>query len=181
VCIVNDDLQPVPAGEVGELCLSGLQVAMGYWNDLILSEEKFCAINVEMGPFANRWYRTGDMVCKADGGNMIFKGRIDDQIKIMGFRVELGEIEQAARKMDKVDVAAAVFCKETSVGEKVINLFVSGENLVETDIRNSIEELLPKYMVPKNIIIVDEMPINSSDKIDKEALKKIIFQDLNND
>jgi amino acid adenylation domain-containing protein len=171
-CIVDDDLTPVPPGTIGELCLAGGQVAPGYWNNPELSAEKFCRINA--GDPERIWYRTGDVALEAEDGNLVFKGRVDDQVQVSGYRVELGDIEQAARQSAGVTAAASVYVAEAGARNKAIFMFVVGRDLRPEAIRAELGNLLPAYMRPKEIFVIEQMPQNKNGKTDKTALKQML-------
>lgn len=158
--------------EEGELCLSGEQVTLGYWNNPSKTAEVF-------GTTKNgkKFYRTGDL-CKIDeAGNFLYLGRIDNQVKIDGHRVELEEIEFHTR----------VFCKDQQVvatlntseaGFHFIVLFIEGEKDLRKGLEEHLKKRLPDYMVPKEIITVSLFPLNSNGKIDRKALTNKYLQNL---
>jgi D-alanine--poly(phosphoribitol) ligase subunit 1 len=150
--------------EEGELCLRGEQVTLGYWNNPSKTAEVFGTTTD-----GERFYRTGDL-CKIDrDGSFLFLGRIDNQVKIDGHRVELEEIEFHARAFcgDQQVIAAA---RRSEVGSHVILLFVEGENDVREGMREHLRKHLPEYMVPREMITVSRFPLNSNGKIDRKAV-----------
>jgi amino acid adenylation domain-containing protein len=150
--------------EEGELCLSGDQVTLGYWNNPSKTAEAFGAtISGE------KFYRTGDL-CKMDGsGDFLYLGRIDNQVKVDGHRVELEEVEFHARVFcEDHQVVAAVTTSE--VGSHVIVLFVESERVQRTDLTEYLRTQLPEYMIPKEIVPVRAFPLNSNGKVDRKAL-----------
>ncbi len=158
--------------EEGELCLSGEQVTLGYWNNPSKTAEAF-------GTTKNgkKYYRTGDL-CKIDqAGNFLYLGRIDNQVKIDGHRVELEEIEFHTRTFcgDK-QVIAAVNTNE--VGLHFILLFIETEEDVKRGLEDHLRKHLPAYMIPTEIITVSLFPLNSNGKTDRKALKNKYLQKL---
>ena len=156
----------------GELCLTGEQVTLGYWNNAAKTAEVF-------GTTKNgkKFYRTGDL-CKIDpAGNFLYLGRIDNQVKIDGHRVELEEIEFHARVFCKdKQVVAAVNTSET--GSHYILLFIESEKDLKEGLEEHLKMHLPDYMIPKEIIIVSLFPLNSNGKTDRKALIKKQLQTL---
>jgi amino acid adenylation domain-containing protein len=148
----------------GELCLSGDQVTLGYWNNPSKTAEAFGATNS-----GEQFYRTGDL-CKVDrAGNFLYLGRIDNQVKVDGHRVELEEVEFHARVLcGDQQVVAAVTTSE--VGSHFIVLFVESERPLRPDLTESLRRHLPEYMIPKEIVPVSPFPLNSNGKIDRKVL-----------
>ena len=168
--IVDENLKRVPVGAPGELCVAGRQVARGYHN----LPEKTASVFVP-NPFATckdeeRLYHTGDMVRMKGDGNIEYIGRIDSQIKINGFRVELGEIEGAVLKRDGVGEVAAIPVDQSGV--TYIAVYYTGAEYKEEDWKAFLSPLLPEYMVPAFYTHLDKMPVTPGGKIDKRALPK---------
>jgi D-alanine--poly(phosphoribitol) ligase subunit 1 len=150
--------------EEGELCLSGDQITRGYWNDPSKTAAVFGTTKT-----AKKFYRTGDL-CKIDQvGNFLYLGRIDNQVKIEGHRVELEEIEFHARGFvgDKQVVAAV---HTTEAGFHFILLFIESEGDLRKGLEEYLKQHLPGYMIPKEIITVSRFPLNSNGKIDRRSL-----------
>lgn len=171
--VVDENLKRVPVGAPGELCLAGRQVARGYHN----LPEKTAAVFVP-NPFAvckdeERLYHTGDMVRMKGDGNMEYIGRIDSQIKINGFRVEMGEIEGAVLKRGGIIEAAAIPVEQSNV--TYIAAYYTGEEYPEESWREFLSPLLPEYMIPAFYTHLDEMPVTPGGKIDKRALPKPVI------
>jgi amino acid adenylation domain-containing protein len=169
--IVDDDLRAVAPGSPGELLVCGPQTAPGYWRDAEKTNERFVRLD---GPEFEglRFYRTGDRVMRLAGGDYVYLGRVDHQLKILGHRVELGEIEAVLRQAAAVDEAVAVGWPVVGAGAEGIAAFLTGSNLDVARIKASAQERLPDYMVPKQIIVVDRMPVNPNGKTDRNALLK---------
>jgi len=148
----------------GELCLIGDQVAAGYWNDPSKTADAFGTTRS-----GKKFYRTGDL-CKIDqADNFLYLGRIDNQVKIEGHRVELEEIEHHARTFcGDNQVVAVAETSETGLG--FILLFVETEAEPDTGLDQYLRARLPDYMVPRGITAVDRFPLNSNGKVDRKAL-----------
>ena len=171
--IVDDELKPVARGECGELCVAGPQTFAGYWRNPEATAAAFFDIATGDGPPA-RFYRTGDIVRALDGGDLVFIGRRDHQVKLSGYRVELGEIEAALRAQPGVVEAAALAWPPGSIpAEKIISA-VSGNALNGDALRSRLLEVLPAYMVPSRIHLVEAMPRTSSGKLDRRTLSEVL-------
>ncbi len=165
--IVDSELREVEPGAAGELLVSGPQVALGYWRDPERTAESFV---VPPGRQA-RHYRTGDRVRRPRGeGPIRYLGRIDDQIKIRGVRVELGEIEAALRDETGVDAVAAVGWPRTISGADGIEAFIADPAVDAKALKARLEARLPGHMVPRKLHLLDELPLNANGKIDRPAL-----------
>lgn len=169
-CVIGADRKAVPTGDYGELCLSGSQVTTGYWNNTEKTREQFVRLS-EMGNTV--WYRTGDLVREDDRGCLYYLGRIDHQIKIRGYRVELQEIESVLRKVCGIEQVVSLPLPSRSGGVDGVVAFVSGMKELDSDrVLNSCSELLPDYMVPKKIYPIEELPLNANGKVDRPKLTK---------
>ncbi|MBR5773794.1 MAG: amino acid adenylation domain-containing protein, partial [Clostridia bacterium] len=156
-------------GMPGELCVAGEGVARGYLNRPELTAEKFID-----NPFGEgKLYRSGDLAKWLPDGTLEYLGRIDDQIKIRGFRVELGDIDAAIRNLDEVE-DCAVIAKNDASGEKAIYAYiVSDTQIILSTVRDRLREVLPEYMIPSYMGQIDELPITSNGKLDRRALPEI--------
>jgi acyl carrier protein len=167
----------VPIGEQGELCIGGRGVARGYLNRPDLTAEKFVADPFSPDPEA-RLYRTGDRARYLPDGNIEFCGRIDHQIKLHGYRVELGEIEAALREQDAVQ-DAVVLAPEDESGEKQLVAYVSASPpLTPATLREHLKARLPQYMVPSAFVLRESLPLTLNGKIDRQALASVPFENL---
>jgi non-ribosomal peptide synthetase component F/acyl carrier protein len=165
VYVLNRQLRPVPAGVVGELFVGGLGLARGYLRRPELTAEKFVP-----DPFATesgaRLYRTGDLVRWRADGTLEYVGRRDEQVKVRGYRVELGEIEAALRALSGVQD-----CVVVHHGSQLLAYVVSAvEELNVAQLRARLKERLPDYMVPGQLLQLPCLPLTASGKIDKRAL-----------
>lgn len=164
--IIREDGSLVEGEEKGELCVAGEQITPGYWNN---PEKNASSFFMREGM---RYYHTGDLCYWDNSGNIMYSGRIDQQAKIQGFRVELGEIEYHARQFYKNGhrVMAIAFQNEQNLTE--IALFVESQH---EDVKPLIEYLrgkMPQYMIPTRILFEPSFPLNKSEKVDRNALKQ---------
>lgn len=169
--IVNDALELLLPGVEGELLIGGPGVAVGYLKRDELTAEKFIANPFESDGGDPILYRSGDAVLVDDNGDIAFRGRIDDQIKIRGFRVELGEIEAALSHQRNIRHAAVSLRNETGVDELVAFVVTGSELPDPRELRGNLRETLPPYMVPSRYEVVETLPRLSSGKVDRKALK----------
>jgi len=153
----------------GELCIGGAGLAQGYLNQPEQTAERFIA-NPFSKDSAERLYRTGDLARFLPDGNIEFLGRIDHQVKIRGFRVEPAEIEAALRKHAGIRQTAIVPYEDPSGEKRLAAYFVSAQALAPEDLRRSLTEQLPEYMVPSAFVRVDEIPLTANGKVDLKAL-----------
>ena len=165
--VVGDDLLEVPPGGEGELLVAGPQVSAGYWRD----PERTAAAFVVPPGRREVHYRTGDRVRRpVGGGPLCFLGRRDHQIKVLGHRVELGEVEAALRDASGVDAVVAVGWPRTATGATGIVGFI-GDTTVDGDrVLELVRGRLPSYMVPRELRVLAEIPLNANGKMDRGAL-----------
>ncbi|HJR08153.1 MAG TPA: amino acid adenylation domain-containing protein [Pyrinomonadaceae bacterium] len=172
VYLLDEHLQPVPAGLRGELYTGGEGVARGYFNRPELTAERF--IPDPFGTAAGaRLYRTGDLCRFGSDGRIEFLGRSDTQVKLRGFRIELGEIEAPLARHEEVKEAVAVILKDEMSGDKRIVAYVvaAHEGGVGVDaLRGHLKEKLPDYMIPAAFVMLDALPLTANGKIDRAAL-----------
>ena len=181
--VVDGRNQPVEVGVEGELCLTGPQRFAGYWRAPHLTRSRTVSID------GIDYYRTGDRVVD-DGDRLHFLGRFDDQVQVMGHRVELGEIEAAARSLPEVIDAIAVplpfgVAPVTGVGLAVTVVDDRGNAAPQAEaeairdrrrrLRREVAELLPSYMAPRRIDIFDRFPLNANGKIDRRRVGEQAF------
>ncbi|MFJ2995779.1 amino acid adenylation domain-containing protein, partial [Pandoraea sp. NPDC087047] len=164
--VLDADLNPVPQGATGELYLSGAGLARGYAARPGQTAERFVAHPQHVG---ERMYRTGDKVRLLADGSVAFLGRVDDQLKIRGYRVEPGEVRRAILALAGV-TQAEVLPGEADDGRTMLCAYVVGEGIDALTIRASLSASLPDYMVPASIVRLDAMPLNANGKIDRKAL-----------
>jgi len=158
--------QELPSGVAGELWIGGDGVADGYWNRAELTAERF--LKTDDGVF----YRTGDLVRHMPDGRLEFHGRLDNQVKVRGHRIELGEIEAALGSLEQVkDAAVTVF--ESGSSDKRLVAFATtapGHTIDPKEVRMQVGEMLPEFMTPSQVVILDVMPETPNGKIDRKAL-----------
>jgi amino acid adenylation domain-containing protein len=167
--VAGDGLREVPAGETGELLLSGPQVVEGYWQDEGATARAF--VSVDGRPY----YRTGDRVRRPDGGGpLLYLGRLDNQIKVLGHRVELGEVEAAIREETGIDAVAAVGWPKSPTGAGGIAAFVGDARVDVAALKTRLAARLPGYMVPRELHLLAELPLNANGKWDRGALIRLL-------
>lgn len=166
--IVNVDLKFLPPEDEGELVVSGRQVARGYFNDPDLTARQFPVINGE------RWYRTGDLAYQDSTGAFHHLGRIDNQVKILGNRVELEEVEAHLREIIETDLIAAVPWPISDGHAAGIVAFHCKPGVSRDFVREKMKLRVPEYMIPQRVHQVDALPLSTSGKIDRKALVRFL-------
>ncbi len=157
---------------LGELALTGPCVGLGYYNDEERSQKSF--VQNPNKKFQQRMYKTGDVVERAQNGYLHFKGRVDNQIKHMGYRIELEEVEAAFSSLAYINEVGVVY-EKLSPELGFIKAFVSVNKAIEgPEILQDIKLILPAYMLPKNITILEVLPKNSNGKIDRNKIKELV-------
>ncbi|KAF9344274.1 hypothetical protein BGX34_005828, partial [Mortierella sp. NVP85] len=169
VYLLDDHLQPVPMGAVGELYIGGVGVARGYLNRPELTAKAFLSDPFVEGKDA-RMYKTGDLARYLPDGNIIFLGRNDHQVKIRGFRVELGEVEARLNEHSLVQSAAVIAAGEGGGKNLVAYVVARKDDQLLHALRSHLTSCLPEYMVPAAIVRLDSLPINSNGKLNHKAL-----------
>jgi len=174
IYIVDDDLNPVPVGETGELCISGVCLAHGYLNTPELTADKFKQnpFTVERKSRYTRLYMSGDWARYLNDGYIEFFGRKDNQVKIDGVRIELGEIESILLQHPGI-IEAVVLCKILENNNKLLAAFVVplDMNSIDSDtVRNYLSSRAANVMIPGIIKIVEKLPLTANNKVDKENL-----------
>jgi amino acid adenylation domain-containing protein len=167
VRVVDESLREVPPGVAGELVLHGPQVVDGYFDDDAATARAFANV-----PGLGRAYRTGDRVVAGPDGTLSFLGRLDSQIKVLGHRVELEEVEAVIREEAEAD-AIAVGWPRTEAGAAGIVALVAG-TIEPSVLRRRLAERLPDYMVPREIRLVPELPLNPNGKRDRRAAADLL-------
>ena len=171
IYLLDSQLQPVPVGVKGQLCIAGGGLARGYLNHPAATGEKFIPhpFSTERGA---RLYLTGDMARFLPDGNIEFLGRDDGQVKIRGFRLELGEVEAALLEHEQVTQAVAV-AREHARGEKRLVAYVvpqGGATLTSAELGRYLLDRLPPYMLPSAFVQLESLPLTANGKVDRSAL-----------
>jgi D-alanine--poly(phosphoribitol) ligase subunit 1 len=170
--VVLDGDVGVPTGEVGELCLMGPQLALGYYNDPERTAAAFVQ-NPLVRSLPQRMYRTGDLVREVDG-MLHFVGRKDNQIKHLGYRIELEEIEAAINRLGYVVQSAVVYKRVRESFGHIVGYVATGTAAItDEQLRRDLGALLPAYMVPNRFVISSELPKNANGKVDRAHLKEL--------
>jgi amino acid adenylation domain-containing protein/non-ribosomal peptide synthase protein (TIGR01720 family) len=171
VYVLDEGQQLVGVGVSGELCIGGLGVGRGYLGQAALTAEKFIP-HPFSGVAGARLYRSGDVVRYRGAGELEFMGRVDDQVKVRGHRVELGEVEAALRQERGVKEAAVVVRGEQAGEKQLVGYVVSDDEewLGEVELKARLRARLPEYMVPSVVVKLAEMPVNRRGKLDRQAL-----------
>ena len=164
VAIFDDSQRRVPDGTPGEIAMRGPQVGIGYFGAPEQTADRFRVIDGE------RWYLTGDLGSRDPDGTFHHLGRVDNQVKVKGNRIELEEVEAHLRRAGGTDLVAAVAWPVTFGSAEGLVGFLAGTALGPTEIINTMLKSLPRYMVPTEIRVVDELPRNINSKIDRRAL-----------
>ena len=173
-CVVDENLLPVFLGTLGELCLGGSQVCKGYYSDPDKTKQQFIKINNG----GKIWYRTGDLVIENEDGCLNYIGRIDNQVKILGHRVELQEIDHALRRASSEELAVAIAWPLNSASaEGVVGFIPNSCERNEAEIIEECKKTLPAYMAPSRIVFIKNIPLNGNAKIDRLQLQNILKQE----
>jgi amino acid adenylation domain-containing protein len=174
VYVLDEFLNPVGFGLPGEICVAGDGVGCGYINDSVLTEQKFVGNPFSAGA-PTRLYRTGDLARFSSDGTLEFIGRVDHQVKVRGYRIDLGDIESNLRQHKEVK-EAVVLSKTFSDQDQRLVAFVvprhrgGSRDQTGSQLRSFLKERLPEYMVPNDVVILEEMPLNPNGKTDRNIL-----------
>ncbi len=170
--VLDENLNPLPIGAQGELCIAGEGIARGYLNEPAVTAEKFVAD--PFGAPGSRMYRTGDIVISNPDGTLTFLGRNDSQIKLRGYRIDLEEIRRCLEQLDEVQ-QSFVTTVENRQRRRIVAYVTMSQSLSEAEIKTHLStELLP-FMVPDHIIFLDVLPLTQNGKVDERSLPKPNF------
>jgi amino acid adenylation domain-containing protein len=165
--VTDGNLRPVPAGGEGELLIAGAGVALGYFQNALLTAEKFLADPNMPG---ERMYRTGDQVRLLADGRIEFIGRLDQQIKLRGYRIELGEIESSLMTCAGVREAVVVLRKDEAEDPFLVGFYTATNGVTHLLLRETLSKQLPAYMVPRYFVRLEAFPLTPNGKTDRRAL-----------
>lgn len=173
VMLLDDNLKPVPDGEPGEICVRGIGLAHGYYNE----PEKTDAVFVKNPNvlYNDYIYKTGDIGIRNADGDIVFQARKDGQIKHMGYRIELGEIERGLNSLEEI---VSAICFYDSARDRIVCCYEGKPDGKE--IAKLLSGILPKYMIPNIYRNVEKMPSTPNGKIDRVSLKEEYFNEENN-
>ncbi|MBR2189610.1 MAG: amino acid adenylation domain-containing protein [Eubacterium sp.] len=172
ICLMDEQQHRIhEQGKIGEICVEGTGLALGYYNNPEKTKESFI-LDPETPGYQNVVYRTGDLGYYDETGALMFANRSDSQIKHMGHRIELGEVEAALNAIDFVTIACCIYDAER---EKIICVFQS-ETGDKKQIVGELAKMLPKYMWPNRYLKYDQIPMNSHGKIDRALLKQELLK-----
>ena len=177
VYVLDPLLRPVPVGIPGELHLGGMGVARGYLNRADLTAEKFIP-NPFSSQVGQRLYKTGDVVRYRSDGELQYLGRIDHQVKVRGFRIELEEVEQAIRSHENVSDAVVIATEDANSNNRLVAYVVAARDteLTGSEVREFLTRQLPAYMVPSAFAMLDSLPLMPNGKLDRQALPRVAAQ-----
>ena len=176
VFLLKEDDSIAGIGEVGELCIRGSGLSRGYWNDMARTKEAFIPNPLNPTP-EDRIYRTGDLALLNKDGNYEFLGRKDTQVKCMGYRIDVTEIENALISSMHIKDAAVVLRRSEEYDViQLVALVVTGSNSSQNDLREKLNNSIPAYMMPHQFLSVGHIPRTSRGKIDRKAISKSLSQ-----
>jgi amino acid adenylation domain-containing protein len=166
ILLLDENGSEVGAGHVGEIAVKSRYIALGYWRRPRLTREKFITMGDE------RLYLTGDLGSKRPDGCLIYRGRKDSQVKVRGYRIEIGEVEGALLDVENI-CNAAVVVREDSPGEQRLMAYIVPEKQpapTATALRRALRDRLPEFMIPAVFVVLDAMPVTPNGKLDRNAL-----------
>lgn len=170
--ILDDSLSPAPYGLTGEICIAGIGVGSGYIKNELANAKSFFVKS--FGGVEQRYYRTGDYGKYQEDGNLVCFGRADNQVKIRGMRVDLGDIESALAKNDHIKTAVVVAIEDEIRGMTLVAYLVlkEGAKLCKSELKKNMADQVPVHMIPAEIVVKTSIPITVNGKIDRKKLEK---------
>ncbi len=169
--IVDEHFREVEPGRDGELLMTGPQLSLGYWQDGEKTRRAFVPVAGKNGTY----YRTGDRVRRpAVNKPLVYLGRLDNQIKVLGHRVELGEVEAAVRQVSGLEGVVALGWPTTESGADGIEVFLETDSFDTRALVSQLKGKLPVYMLPRNVLVLRRFPLNTNGKYDRKALQLIL-------
>lgn len=163
-------IRPEDRGAVGELCVRGTCLSVGYYKDPERTRAAFVQ-NPLNDRYEEKIYRTGDLASYNEYSEIVYVGRKDFQIKHLGYRIELGEIETAVSSLEDIDRCCCVYDQKHS---RIVLFLTSQREIVKTEIQEGASKLLPEYMIPEKVVQLEEMPLNANGKIDRVKLREML-------
>lgn len=161
--VMDESMHMVPQGAAGELCIAGEGVGREYLNNPAMTEEKFVTVD------GVRMYRTGDLVRWSDDGNIIYLRRMDNQVKLRGLRIEIGEIETVLSRYEGIDTSA-VAVQEVNGVQMLCAYYTATQDISETDLKHFLGESLTDFMVPEIYVRMDTLPLTPNGKVNRRIL-----------
>jgi len=174
VVLVDENNRIVPQGQVGEICICGAGVARGYLNQPELTAQSF---QEDRRVCATRFYKSGDLARELPDGNLQFVGRLDNQLKLRGYRVELGEIEYAIRDFGQVRETCVDARQVTGNHKQVVAYYVADTQIDPKQLEAHLKKQLPSYMIPMFYVQLEQFTMNAHGKIDRTALPTPLAED----
>ncbi len=175
MAIVDAEKKFLPASERGELALAGPQITAGYLGDDLLTARRLQMLD-HPSCVPMTWYLTCDMAFEDENGEFHHLGRIDNQVKILGHRVELEELDAHLRRICGVDTVATVAWPVNEGLAEGIVAFVSESKIALNHIRSTLQECLPPWVLPREILSIEEIPLTANGKIDRKALLNLLSE-----
>ena len=171
--MLGEDLKAVKDGCKGELCITGPNISPGYYNEPTLTAEKFIQ-NPEIKGYPSIIYRTGDLVVE-DNGLLHFAGRVDNQIKHMGYRIEVEEIEAAIHGIEGVEQCVVIYVRNNERFGRLVALVQRQDNnqITAVELSTLASKNIPKYMLPNETFFIENLPKNASGKIDRKSAHEL--------
>ena len=170
IIIIDENRNILESNQVGELCLSGLQLTAGYWNNSIKNQESFFELSYRGN--LSLFYKTGDLCYLDKDGDLFYLGRLDHQIKIQGFRVELSEIEYHCKTYLNANAVALSY--KNKIGNTEVGLVIESNECDTMGLFSYLKRMIPAYMVPSKVHLINKFPLNDNGKTNRKAIKQTL-------